>query len=210
MLVESFIQRSQIQLHIRMSLLHSLHTFGAADDIHHDDVLAATGLQKVDGGNGAAAGGQHGIHHEDLPLIDILGQLAVVFHRLMGLGVTVQTDVSHLGRGDQIDHVVHHAQTGTEDRDNGQLLACQHLTGGNRHRSLHLNLLGGQIAGGFIAHQACDLTDQSAEFLNTGVLIAKNCQLMLDQRMVQNVYSCHIDLSLVVIYSLKPFSLGLA
>ena len=56
---------------------------------------------------------------------------------------------------------------------------------------MHLYLPGGQVAGGLIAHQTGNFADQLAEFLNGGLLVAQNGQLMLDQGMIEDVYVCH-------------------
>ena len=109
----------------------------------------------------------------------------------MGLGVTVQADMTDLGGGDHIHHGIHHAQTCTQNGDDCQLLTCQHPALGGGHRGLHLHLHGGQIPGGFVAHQARDFTNQLTELLDAGILVAQNCQLMLDQGMLQFVYIRH-------------------
>ena len=101
MVIELFVAGSQVHLHVGMGSLDSPDALGAADDVHHDDVLAAVLLQEVDGSHSGAAGSQHGVNHEGDAVLDILRKLAVVFHRLVGLGVTVQADVADLGGGDQ-------------------------------------------------------------------------------------------------------------
>ena len=156
-------------------------------------MLAAVLLQKSDGSHGAAAGGQHGIHDEHFPLVNVLGQLAVILHRLVGLRVPEQADVAHLGRGNQVDHGVHHAQTRPENGDNGQLLTGQHLNPGLGHGGFDLHLLGGKVPGGLIAHKGGDFAHQLPELLDRGVLAPQNRQLVLDERMVQYVYATHIQ-----------------
>ena len=47
MLVELFVTGGQIQLHIRVSSLNGGDALGAADDVHHNDVLAAVLLEKI-------------------------------------------------------------------------------------------------------------------------------------------------------------------
>ena len=148
-------------------------------------------FQKINGCHGAAAGGQHGVHHEHLPVGDVIGQLAVVFHRLMGLGVPVQADVADLGGGNQIHHVVHHAQARPQHGDDGQLLARQHPALGGGHRGLHLHLVGGQVPGGLVAHEARDFSDQLPELLDAGILVPEDCQLVLNQGVIQYVNVCH-------------------
>ena len=191
MLIELFVQSGQVDVHIGMGLLNGFHTLGGADDVHHNDVFAAPLLQKVDGGNGAAAGSQHGIHHENLTVGNVFGQLAVVFHGLVGLGIPVQTDVTDFGGGDQSNHLVNHAQAGPQDGNNGQLLAGEHMALCGCHRGLHFYFLQGQLPGCLVAHQAGDLADQFPELLNRGILAAQDRQLVLNEGMIQYMYFCH-------------------
>ena len=101
----------------------------------------------------------------------------------MGLRIPVEADVAHLGGGNQVNDGVHHAKTGPEDGDDGQLLACQHVDRGLGDGSLDLHLLGGQIPGGLVAHELGDLAHQLPEFLDAGVLVPQQRQLVLEQRM---------------------------
>src|SRR5699024_2337034 len=101
----------------------ALDALGRGDDVHELDVLDVIVLDELDGGGGGAAGGQHGIEDDHVPLGDVGGHLAVVLHRLQGLGVTIQADVAHLGRGDQGENAVHHAQARPQNGHDGQLLA---------------------------------------------------------------------------------------
>ena len=103
----------------------------------------------------------------------------------MGLRVAVQANVADLGRGDQIDHRIHHAESGTQDRDDRHFLARQHAHLCLGDGGLDLHLFGGQTAGGLVAHQRGDLTDDFAEFLDAGILVAEDRQLVLQQRMFQ-------------------------
>ena len=191
MLVELLINGGKEHFHVGVGFLNGLDALGAADDVHHDDVPAAVLFQKINGRDGASAGGQHGIDHVNHPVGDVLRQLAVVFHGLVGLRVAVQADVTDFCGGDQFHHVVHHAEAGAKDGDDGQLLAGQHPALGSGDGGLHLYLPGGQVAGGLIAHQTGNFADQLAEFLNGGLLVAQNGQLMLDQGMIEDVYVCH-------------------
>ena len=105
----------------------------------------------------------------------------------MGLRIPVEADVAHLGGGDQINDGVHHAQAGPEDRDDGQLLAGQHPNGGLRHGGLDFHFLGGQISGGLIAHELCNFSHQLPEFLDAGIFVSQQGELVLQKRMLQYV-----------------------
>ena len=75
-----------------------------------------------------------------------------------------------------------------EDGNDGQLLPGQHPEGPGRHGGLDLHLLGRQIPGGLIALQGGDLRDDFPELLDAGPLVPEDAQLVLKQRVVQNVY----------------------
>ena len=103
----------------------------------------------------------------------------------MCLGVTVQADVADLCGGDQVDNRVHHAESGAKNGDNCEFFAGKHPNGCLCNRRFDLDLFRRQITGGLIAHELRDFSHQLAEFLNTGVFVPKQGQLMLNQRMLQ-------------------------
>ena len=96
--------------------------------------------------------------------------------------------MSHLGGGDQVQDAVHHAQTGAEDGDDRQLLTGQLLKGADGDGRLNLHVLQGQVAGSLVTLQGGNFRDDLTELLDAGALITQNAQLMLEQRMVQNMY----------------------
>ena len=188
MLVELLIHAGHIDLHVGVGLAHGLDALGGSQDVHELNVLAAVVLHKVDGSHSGTAGSQHGVQHDDIPVGDVAGHLAVVLHGVQGLRVPVQADVTHLGGGDQGQDAVHHTQTGAEDGHDGQLLASQLLKGTGSHRGLDLHILQGEVPGGLVALQGGDLRDDLPEFLHAGLLVPQDAQLMLKQGMVQNMY----------------------
>ena len=102
----------------------------------------------------------------------------------MGLRVAEQADVSHLRRRYQGDHGVHHAQTGAQNGNDRQLFARKDLDLGRCDGGLDLDLLGGKIARGLIAHQRGDLAHGLAELLDARVLVTQDGQLMLQKGML--------------------------
>ena len=72
--VQLLVQSGHVNVHIGVRLLHRSHTLGCADDVHHHDALAAVLLQKINGCHSAAAGGQHGVNHENTTVFDVIGQ----------------------------------------------------------------------------------------------------------------------------------------
>ena len=105
----------------------------------------------------------------------------------MRLRVAVHADMADLRRGNHVDHRVHHAQTGTQNGHDSQLLARKDAALGRGDGSLNLDLLRREVSRGLIAHQGGNLAHQLAEFLDAGSLVAQNRQLMLNQRVIQYV-----------------------
>ena len=174
-----------------MGLLQRVDALGAAHQAHQGDALAAAALDEVDGGDGGAAGGQHGIHHDQVALVHVGGQLAVVFHRQMGLRVAVQADVAHLRGGNDAQHAVHHAQACAQDRHDAQLLAGDDLGLALCNGRFDLDLLKRQIAGYFISHQHCNFLQELAEILGAALGLTHQSQFVLNEGMIHNMYGAH-------------------
>ena len=92
----------------------------------------------------------------------------------------------HLSVGDQLKDAVHHAETGPQDEDDGQLLALQ--SPGSRHRQgrLDLDLGQGEVAGDLVDHQPGDLLQQLAELLDAGVPASDDAHLVLDKGVIEH------------------------
>ena len=111
----------------------------------------------------------------------------------MGHLVAIKTDMTDLCRRHHRQHRIQHTATGTKDRYESQLSACDLLCGHLRQGSLDLYILQGKVAGRLIAHQHCDLGNQLAKLFGAGVFIAEDRQLMLDQRMIKYRYFTHVN-----------------
>ena len=185
-LVQVVVLSAQIDVNIGVSLVQGLNAFRSSDQTDELDALCAVLLDLGNGINGAAAGCQHGIQNQNITLGDILGQLAEVFHGLQGLLVAVQADKADLCSGQQGQHTVQHTHACTQDGHQSQLAACQHLGLCHGDGGLDLDLLHGQVTGGLVAQQGCDLADQITELLGTGLLVAQDAQLVLQQGMLND------------------------
>ena len=122
----------------------------------------------------------------------------------MGLGITVEADVSDLCGGDQGKDAADHSQACAQDRDNGELSACNHGRHGLFQGRLDLNVFGLKVCQGFIAHQHTDLLDHGTEFVGSCRSAAEHGDLVLYQRMIVNKYLCHNCLLLYMMYSVPP------
>ena len=181
------VHRRNIDLHVRMVLLNAGDALRRSQHVHQLDVLAAIFLHKADGGGGGTAGGQHGVDDDHIPLRDIGGHLAVVFHRLQRIRITEQADMAHPRGGDHFQNSVHHAKACPQNGNDGQLFASNGLEDAGSHGSFNLHVLQRQVAGGFISHQHSNFRDKLPEVLGAGVLAAQNGQLVLKQGMAQDV-----------------------
>ena len=179
MLVELFIHGGNVNFHVGVVGADALDALGGGEDVHELDVLHAVFLHEGDGGGGGAAGGQHGVEDDDIPLGDVGGHLAVILHRLQGLGVPEEADVTDLGGGDQGEDTLDHTQARPQDGDDGQLLAGQLIGHGLCHGGLNLHRLERQVPGGVVAHEGGNLAHDLAEVLHAGGLIPQDGQLML-------------------------------
>ena len=124
------------------------------------------------GRNGGAARGKHRIENDNKAVGDVFGQLAVVFVRFKRHFVAVQTDVSDLGGGNKRKKAADHAESGTQDRNNGKLLAGDHLGLGGGDGRFDFHVFGRKIAKRFIAHQHGNFFDKLAELLASGAFVA--------------------------------------
>ena len=76
---------------------------------------------------------------------------------------------------------------GAQDGDEDDLLALQHDAAGAGHRGLDLDLDQRQIAGHLVGQQHADLGDQVAEGVGAEVLLPQQGQLVLHERVVDDV-----------------------
>lgn len=158
-----------------------------SDEAHEDDVLGALLLEQRERGRRAAARGEHRVDDDERALGDVARQLAVVLDRLQRLRVAVHADVADAGRRDHVDDAVEHAEAGAQDRHDADFLAGEHLLLALANRRLDLDFLEREVARDLISHEHRDFLEQLAEVLRARLLHAHDRELMLDQRMVDDV-----------------------
>ena len=104
---------SDINLDIRVCFVQAFQSFRGRDDGHELDVLSAVLLNEINCGYCGAAGGQHRVGDNDSTQFDRGWQLAVVFVRLMGCLVAVESDVTNLCGRNECQNTIYHTETGT-------------------------------------------------------------------------------------------------
>ena len=100
--------------------------------------------------------------------------------------VPIESDVPDARRRHKSKNSLDHSKSGTEDRDEGQLLSADVPARSLLERSAHLSWLETQLAGGFVGHEHRDLIDELLEALGLGLLVAQNRQLVLNEGMPDN------------------------
>ena len=123
MFVQAAIQMADVDLNVRMCLVKSFDTFRSSDNTHEFDVSAAMFLDHGDGINSRTACCQHWVADNDGTFFDRARQFAVVFMRLEGFFVTVETDMADFCRWNESKDTLNHTETCTQDRNNSQLTA---------------------------------------------------------------------------------------
>ena len=179
-------------INIGMSLAQSVKSLGSRNNAHELYRSGVSLLYLRNGVYSRAAGSKHGIENDNIALADIAGQLAVILNRLQSFGVAVKADVTDSGGGNEGQNAVNHAESGSENRNKGELLARKSLSGHSGNGSLNFNILERKISCCLIAHEHRYLAHESAELFGSGVLVSEDGQLMLDKRMICYCYVCHV------------------
>ncbi len=120
------------------------------------------------------------------PLVEVLGHLEVVLHRLEGLGIAIEPDVADARRGHQIQHAVEEPYAGAQDGDDHQLLALELrcLDAGQGRLDPHHGE--GQVAQHLIGQQQRDLAEELAELGRGRLLSPHERELVPHQRVLDH------------------------
>ena len=186
MLVEAIVDGRGVDGHVRMLARKARKALRGADQEQPHDVAAARFLEQVDGGDERAARGQHGVEDHGAALVDLLGQLDVVAHRLEGFLVAVHADHADLGPGNHVQHAVHHAEPGPQDGHDRDLLAHDAVHFHGAGPAVDGHFFGGQGFGGLVGEQAGDFAGQFAKFLGGAAVFAQMAEFVAHQGMIDD------------------------
>ena len=106
-----------------MSLDKSAEALGSSNNAHKLYILAASRLDEINSLNSRTARCEHRVGEDNKTLIDIFGELAVIFVRLMRNLVAVKTDMTDLCGGNERENAVYHSKTCAQDRNDCELSA---------------------------------------------------------------------------------------
>ena len=172
---------------VGVALVDGGHPLRAADDRQEVDVGRAGLGQHVERVDRAAAGCEHRVDQQDLPLTDAVGQLLVVLDRAVGLRIPVEPEVADLPGRDQGEDRLDHHEPGPQDADDGGLRAGKQRRAGGRDRGLDLDRLGGEVAEGLVGGEERDLLAQGPEGRRLRALVAQHRDLVGDEWVVDDV-----------------------
>ena len=140
------------------------------------------------GGDQRSAGGEHRVDEEALAAGQVLGQTVRVRHLLGGvLLVALHAQEADFSSRNQAGHAVEHAQASAQHRHDDRARGGELLAGHRGDRRLDRRGHHGQVAGGLVGLKHHEFGDELAEGGGGGVLVAQHGELVLDQRMIQNM-----------------------
>ena len=101
--------------------------------------------------------------------------------------------MSHAGRRHEVEDAIDHAKSCTQDRDDGDLFAGDALADRLLERGLDLDILEREVAHGLIALEDGKLGHELAELLRARVLVAQDVELVLHERVVDDLEAWIVD-----------------
>ena len=96
MIVQFLIQRTDIEIYIRMLFFHTLNTFRCCDNAYKTDMLYAFIFQHLNRCHTGTACCKHRICYNNSSFLNWMWKLAVIWYRLMCLFITVHSNMSNL------------------------------------------------------------------------------------------------------------------
>lgn len=112
--------------------------------------------------------------------------------RLVGDLVALHADVAHASGGHQVEDAVDHAKARTQDGHDGEFLAGELLKRCGGDRGLDFDVFHGQVAHGLVAVKKREFAHELAELVGTGVFVAQDRQLVLDERVIDKRHTGRI------------------
>jgi len=121
--VEVAVEGSEEDLDVGVSLGDVCDSLRCSENGQNLDVGGTLLLETVDGGDDGTTSGEHGVEDEDEGDLrdEVLTELVVVVDGLEARLVTIEAEVPDARGGEDVKGAVHHAETSTEDRDEGDV-----------------------------------------------------------------------------------------
>ena len=106
-----------------MSFMKAFEPFRGSYNRHKFNRPTAVLFDKIHSLNSRAAGCKHRISHHNRTQFNRAWKLAIVFVRLMGYLVAVETDMAYFGRRNQCQNAVYHSKACAQDRNNSKFFS---------------------------------------------------------------------------------------
>src|SRR5690242_19012521 len=185
--VELGIDRGCEYRHVGMDLGEGAGARLGRQDADHLDAPRAGLHQSVDAGDRRMRGGQHRIAHDHVAVAVVARHLEVVLDRLQRPRVAIEADMADAGERHQVVDALGEAKACAQNRRDHQLLAVEQRRVGAGDRRLDVRLHQGEVACRVVAQQQADLAQQAAEVRARGLLVEHLGELVLHQRMADDV-----------------------
>src|SRR6266550_542180 len=184
--VELAVERGGEDGDVGVGLEHAPHALGRGDEAEEADPLGAGVLERAHGVRRRAAGGEHGIEHEEIARVFARWDFEIVVDRLERVVLTVDADVADAGRRDELRDALDHAESGAQDRHEGELLPRYADAPHALERGFHLRGLERQVFRHLVRHEHGDLVHELLEIPRGGVLVPQDRELVLNQRVIEH------------------------
>ena len=170
-----------------MGRLEGLDPFRRRQQANVADVLGPRLLQAFDRRRGGVCGGQHGVGDDDQTLGDVARYLEVVLDGRQRIVIAVDADMPDRRLGQQFEHAFEQAVAGAQDRHQAGPRPDQRRCLHRGQRRLDRSRRQLQVARHLIGQQNADLAQQPPEFGRLGLLAPHGRQLVLHQRVRDDV-----------------------
>ena len=188
LLVQALVEGGGPHLDVRVLLVEGAHALGRCDHGHEADVAVvdAVAVEQVDRVGRGIAGGEHRVD-QDEEAVRVRRQPHVVLDRAVGLGVAVEPDVAERRGRQELRQPFRHAEARPQDGHDRGLAAAQEGRVHRRQRRLDGPRIHRQAARDLVADEQRDLAQQRAEQRGPRRLVAQVAQLVLHQRVVDQM-----------------------
>ena len=123
----------------------------------------------------------------DQTLAEIGRRLEVIFDGGEGLRLAIEPDMGDARRRDEIEHAFGESEAGAQDRREDQFLPGEARRHHRGERRLDLDFGQRQVARDLVAEQHADFVEQLAKRFGRAGLVADERQLVLHQRMIDDL-----------------------
>jgi hypothetical protein len=113
MIIESVVKCCTIDRNLRVCAVEMFDTFRCGNETDELNVFNLSHFEEIDSRCRRTACREHGVKQDDVALLNVLGQFAVILNGLKRDGIAIQSDMPNFGHRNKIRHTGNHSQAGT-------------------------------------------------------------------------------------------------